>query len=159
MGLIKQQVKKRLLNKGAVAKAKRKRFAQMKAKNIIYLVYYDLQNFSLETSMPVITFKHLRDAEIYIANKNYEFQLLMLSARNAQQGYVLDKLREAFEDEFFITVSDLVIAGEYFTREYTRKIKDLKDDVNKEKAFWEMLETNIKPFRMSIITHVSKNYK
>lgn len=158
MSSIKTQTKKiKLPNRAIKTKCLKKTHAQRK--NTIYLVYYDLQSFSIETSMPVITFKHFQDADIYIANKNYEFQTLMLAARNAQQGYVLDRLRESFENEFFITVSDLVIAGEYFTREYNRKIKDIKDEEIKEKIFWECLEENIKPFRMSIIAHVSKNYK
>lgn len=155
MSLVKRK-KIKLPNRAIKTRSSKK--IPARKKNIIYLVYYDLQSFSVETSMPVITFKHLKDADIYMANKNYEFQALMLAARNAQQGYVLDKLRESFEDNFFITVSDLVMAGEYFTREYNRKIKDIKDENIEEKIFWELLETNIKPFRMSVITHVSKSY-
>lgn len=126
---------------------------------LIYLVYYDIQSFSLELTHPIITFKTREAAEVYVQNRNFEFQTLMLATKNAQQTYVLDSLKTVFNDDYCITASDLNLAAEYFYEEYQRELAKAGTEEAKEELFWHALSKYINPFRITVIEHVSKNYK
>lgn len=151
MSLILPSLKKRKL-------ARRKNSKKLKKANSVYLVYYDIQNFSIELTHPIITFKSLKAAEIYIENRNFEFQTLMLASRNAQQSYVLDSLKAIFNEDFCITVSDLRLAGDYFQEEYSRLIMEEESEEEMEKVFWSTLQKQITPFKLTTIEHVSNDY-
>lgn len=151
MSLILPSLKKRKL-------ARRKNSKKLKKANSVYLVYYDIQNFSIELTHPIITFKSLKAAEIYIENRNFEFQTLMLASRNAQQSYVLDSLKAIFNEDFCITVSDLRLAGDYFQEEYSRLIMEEKSEEEMEKVFWSTLQKQITPFKLTTIEYMNKDY-
>lgn len=151
MSLILPSLKKRKL-------ARRKNSKKLKKANSVYLVYYDIQNFSIELTHPIITFKSLKAAEIYIENRNFEFQTLMLASRNAQQSYVLDSLKAIFNEDFCITVSDLRLAGDYFQEEYSRLIMEEELEEEMEKVFWSTLQKQITPFKLTTIEYMNKDY-
>lgn len=131
----------------------------IKKENMLYLAYYDIQNFSMELTHPVMTFKTHKAAEIYVQNRNFEFQLLMMASRNAQQSSILDSLKNAFNDDYCITVSDLKLAGEYMEEEYNRLIKDNSTEEDKEKLYWYIMHKYINPFRITTIEYISQDYR
>lgn len=126
---------------------------------VLYLAYYDIQNFSLEElTHPIMTFKRRETAEIYIQNRNFEFQTLMLASKNAQQSFALDSLKAIFNDDYCITVSDLCLAGDYFFEEYQKNISEVTSEEKKEELFWHTLWRHINPFRITTIQHVTGEY-
>lgn len=130
----------------------------LKNSNSLYLAYYDIQNFSMELTHPLMTFKSHSAAEIYVENRNFEFQTLMLASKNSQQSYILDSLKAILNGDYCITVSDLKLAGEYFDEEYSRRLLGSESEEEKEKLFWDILQKYISPFKITMIEHMSKNY-
>jgi len=113
----------------------------------IYLVIYDQQEFyGYDANAPIKAFKIKKNADLYVASRNFEFQTVCMMDDEDYENYVLSNNYS----DYIVSVSDFRDAHGYIKEEILRLEKN-RIPVN----IWEILE-NIKPFKILPIEYITE---
>jgi len=113
----------------------------------IYLVIYDQQEFyGYDANAPIKAFKIKKNADLYVASRNFEFQTVCMMDDEDYENYVLSNNYS----DYIVSVSDFRDAHGYIKEEILRLEKN-RIPVN----IWEILE-NIEPFKVLPIEYITE---
>jgi len=111
----------------------------------IYIVVYDQQEFlGYNTHVPAVAFSMKRDAELYAASRNFEFQTVCLQSEEEYANYVL----ENHYADFIISMCDFRDAYIFVREEMARSRK-----MGLEPCVWTIV-SSIMPFKTIPIQHI-----